>query len=293
MKFAYLIMAHERFDVLKELLKDLDDGRNDIFLHIDKKVKQVPIEELKGCVQNANLIFVKRIKVYWGHCSQIQCVLNLLDEACNFAFHDYYHLLVGVEFPIVSQNQIFDFFEKNYGYEYIGFDNEDTNYIERIKFFYIFSKNFRNKRIVRKLIKKIISFEKKIGIDRCKNETFLYKKGYANWSISHDLAKYILGYRTWIIKRMRFTFCADEIFFHTLVYNSDYRKKIYDRSDEYHSCMRLTTWKQRGNQFHMQNIHEIIDSDKLFVRKLNGNDALSVIREIKYSRDLREEEENV
>ena len=66
MKFAYLIMAHHRFDVLKLLLKDLDDQRNDIYLHIDKKTKSVPFGELKRCVSSARLIFVKRNKIQWG-----------------------------------------------------------------------------------------------------------------------------------------------------------------------------------------------------------------------------------
>ena len=36
-RHAYLIMAHNHFDFLKELLGCLDDNRNDIYLHIDKK----------------------------------------------------------------------------------------------------------------------------------------------------------------------------------------------------------------------------------------------------------------
>ncbi len=36
-KHAYLIMAHNQWECLFELLKALDDPRNDIFLHIDKK----------------------------------------------------------------------------------------------------------------------------------------------------------------------------------------------------------------------------------------------------------------
>lgn len=37
MKHAYLIMVHNQFYVLEILLKLIDDERNDIFLHIDKK----------------------------------------------------------------------------------------------------------------------------------------------------------------------------------------------------------------------------------------------------------------
>ena len=36
-RHAYLIMAHNHFGFLKELLGCLDDSRNDIYLHIDRK----------------------------------------------------------------------------------------------------------------------------------------------------------------------------------------------------------------------------------------------------------------
>lgn len=39
-KHAYLIMAHNEFDILEKQLRLLDDYRNDIYIHIDKKVKQ-------------------------------------------------------------------------------------------------------------------------------------------------------------------------------------------------------------------------------------------------------------
>ena len=75
-KHAYLIMAHHRFDVLKMLLTDLDYKDNDIYLHIDKKTKNAPIEDLKKCVNVSRLVFIDRIPVYWGHSSQTQCVLQ-------------------------------------------------------------------------------------------------------------------------------------------------------------------------------------------------------------------------
>ena len=32
---AYLIIAHDQFDLLESLLKCIDDERNDIYIHID------------------------------------------------------------------------------------------------------------------------------------------------------------------------------------------------------------------------------------------------------------------
>ena len=41
-RHAYLIMAHNEWELLNTLLSLIDDSRNDIFLHIDKKVKKMP-----------------------------------------------------------------------------------------------------------------------------------------------------------------------------------------------------------------------------------------------------------
>lgn len=37
-KHAFLIMAHNEYDILNKLLLLLDDERNDIFIHYDKNV---------------------------------------------------------------------------------------------------------------------------------------------------------------------------------------------------------------------------------------------------------------
>ena len=37
-KHAFLIMAHNEHDILNKLLLLLDDERNDIFIHYDKKM---------------------------------------------------------------------------------------------------------------------------------------------------------------------------------------------------------------------------------------------------------------
>lgn len=42
MKHAYLIIAHHEFDILNKLIQAIDDERNDIFIHFDKKVRNCP-----------------------------------------------------------------------------------------------------------------------------------------------------------------------------------------------------------------------------------------------------------
>ena len=41
-KHAYLIIVHNEFEILKLLVKTLDDARNNIYIHFDAKCKDLP-----------------------------------------------------------------------------------------------------------------------------------------------------------------------------------------------------------------------------------------------------------
>ena len=65
MKHAYLIMAHNSPRILRVLLEMIDDERNDIFLHVDKKSNL--LKENKFAMKKAGLhVLEKRINVKWG-----------------------------------------------------------------------------------------------------------------------------------------------------------------------------------------------------------------------------------
>ena len=287
-KHAYMIMAHHRFDVLAELLKDLDDERNDIFLHVDIKSGVVPIEYLDGLVQNASLIWIDRMNVHWGGYSQIKCILNLLKIATSYSYHLYYHFMVGVEFPLKSQDYIYDFFDRNNGYEFIGFDNYDTKFNERVKYCHVFNEYARNNNFFQKILNKIrivgVIVQKCLNVDISKKFNITFKKGNANWSITHELAEYIVENEEKITEMYKYSFCGDEVFIHTLVYNSRFWKKVYDPADEYHSSMRIVTWENAKNQFNLKDLKLLIDSNRLFARKIDGEDAVLLIGEIRNNR---------
>lgn len=122
LKHAYLIMAHEKPEIFKILLQMIDNGRNDIYVHIDSKTDSQPFADSFSLVKNSKIIFVEnRVDVRWAHISQVQAELNLFKTAYDNGGYSYYHLLSGVDLPIKSQEYIHDFFDKNNGYEFIGF----------------------------------------------------------------------------------------------------------------------------------------------------------------------------
>lgn len=65
-RHAYLIICHNNFKILQMLLSAIDDDRNDIYIHVDKKTEDVPFEDIWGAVCHSPLTFIERISVNWG-----------------------------------------------------------------------------------------------------------------------------------------------------------------------------------------------------------------------------------
>lgn len=291
-KHAYLIMAHTQFDLLSVLLELLDCAENDIYLHIDKKVKNVDINRLDGLVRSAELTILNtRIDVEWGTYSQIECELQLLEEATKKR-HSYYHLMSGVDLPLKSQKEIHDFFKRNMGTEYIHFDAPqiDPDTYNRVSKYVFFAS--RKKKLWEKVAFKILMTIEH-GVDRGKKVQWIYQKG-ANWfSITDALARYVLDQRPIIEKQFRFTRCADEVFLQTLAYNSEFKNHIAPNNycDNYETICYDIDWK-RGNPyvFRITDFDTLINSDMLFARKFDWNVDKDIVLKIKdYIRKVREE----
>ena len=113
-KHAYLIICHNNFEILEMLIKAIDHKRNDIYIHIDKKCKNVPFEKIKQLPVYSKINFTKRNSITWGDYSQIKAELTLLKSAIANEYK-YYHLISGVDFCLKSQEEIHSFFDENEG----------------------------------------------------------------------------------------------------------------------------------------------------------------------------------
>lgn len=287
-KHAYIIMAHNKFDILYELLKDLDDERNNIFLHIDSKSKGFDSKYAMEIIKKGKLYLVDRMNVHWGGFSQIECIVKMLKYASNIGYHEYYHFMVGVEFPLKNQNFIHKFFDENEGKEFIGFDWKDFNYLDRIKYYHPFNEYGRNNNIIQKILNKFriscVAIQKLFKVNLIRKYNIKFVKGNANWSITQDLVDFILSKENEIYHIYKHSFCADEIFIHSIVYNSNFINNVYDIQDEYHSSMRLQNWNNQYNRYCLKDLSILINSNRLFARKIDGEDALELIDAIRKNR---------
>lgn len=273
-KHAYLIMAHTQPELLKILLKLLDDERNDLYIHIDSRAENYPLKELADEVKHAGCIFTERSKVTWGSYSQINCEMILLKEAVKKE-HAYYHLLSGMDLPIKTQKEIFAFFEKYEGLEFIDEDLEviSETALSRVKYAHrFFGRSGSIQDILGALETKC---QKLMGIDRTKKYgEITFQKGRNWFSITHGLAKYVVEQEAWIREVFAHSVCGDELFLQTVARNSKYAEKICNPNTMPEiPDTRYIDWKRGNNNnpyiFRETDEEELRSANALFARKFD------------------------
>lgn len=287
-KHAYLIIAHNQFELLETIIKMLDDERNDIYIHIDEKVKDFDFAHFENIPVHSKLMFSPRVRITWGDYSQVRSETVLLKTAFENQDseqpYSYYHLISGVDLPIKTNNEIYSFFEQNYPAEFvhIASEAECKSAENRIKYYHLFRKkrNMLNKI----LAQAVLRLQKAVGVNRLRNTDISVKKG-TNWfSITNEFAAYLLQREDFINKTFSNSYCCDEVFVQTLLYNSPFKENLFikEQGNNQFACARLIDW-QRGNPyvFTANDFDEIISSPAMFARKFDLNKDKAVIKKIK------------
>lgn len=224
-KHAYLILAHKNFDQLRKLVRLLDHPRNDIYIHVDAKAKDFTPGLLDGVCKHSTLrVLPERISVNWGGVSIMRSEIALLKHAQQFGEYDYYHLLSGMDLPLKLQDTIHSFFDEHKGFEFINLWEFKKSTLSRFRYYTIFPEGegrFRT-RIVNHIFKglqMLVGHRINRGVD--------FRFGSQWFSITHDLAAYVVDKEEWLERVFRHTSTCDEIFLPTLVANSPFADKLY------------------------------------------------------------------
>lgn len=287
-RHAYCILAHTEPDLFCRLVSVLDDPRNDIFVHVDKRTDITPF--LKAKCSNSKLFFTsKRIKCCWGTVKQIQAELVVFGEARSHGPYEYYHLLSGQDLPIKSQDYIHQQTEDNPGINYIGFANElsskDLPY--KTQFYHLFisrrSKTLEDK-VLQKTNKYLIQFQRFIYARR--RYPFPLYKG-ANWvSITDEFCAYFIQHSKMLIHLFRYALCPDEIALQSLFMSSPFAHTLnMPMGTEYDQCQREIDWS-RGSPYVWteEDLPHLLNSNRWFARKISMKNPLliaTIIRQVK------------
>ena len=239
-RHAYLIIAYDQPQMLQRLIAAIDDERNDIFVHIDKKSK---IDPSQLSILNSQLSIIKSVDARWGDISLVEVELMLIEAALQHGSYTYLHLLSDSDYPIKSQDYIHAECERLAGREFIGFSEPKADELEvKMHRYHLFPREFRHSSIWKRILRKgWLKVQTRIGYRR--NAGIIFQKGPQWWSITPNLATYVLAQKDSILNTYHHTFCPDEVFMQTLCWHSPFQKRLAPREDEFIDCRRFIPWQ--------------------------------------------------
>ncbi len=275
-KHAYLIIAHDKIKLLQFLLSSIDDSRNDIYVHIDKKAS---FDGNQLIVNRSNLYLIKeRLDARWGDFSLVEVELALMKAASRKGTYSYFHIISGVDIPLKTQDFIHSACEEGDNKEFIGIAEVTEDELDfRSGHYFVFSRCFNSKNFVINVMRRaFLKCQDLFGYHR--NGDIQLKKGSQWCSITSELVEYLLEHEAEIRKRFRYTFCPDEVFIPTLCWNSPFRAKICNLDDEFDSCRRYIKWNNGALEpITISDTVEMKKSNRWFARKImNIEDAITI-----------------
>lgn len=282
MKHAYLIIAHNEFEVLRLLVSALDDQRNDIYVHIDKKVKSMP--ELH--TSNSRLyVLDKRVDVRWGHVSQIESELVLFETACLNGPYERYILLSGVHLPIKTNTYIHEFFDAFDGKELLHFwpfDDYEADTKIRIRNYLLRYYKSGNK-VLRTISQYYWNLNQKVHrVLRllCMKDKLFYKSD--NWvCLTEKSVAFLVENKKRILKKYKRSFCGDEFFVATELKHANDRFCLVD-------CDKLLFVDfiiGAPRNLNANDEKALIESPCLFARKFDSSDRAFLDRVLNHAKD--------
>jgi len=287
MKHAVLILAYKNIHHLFDYISILDDDFL-FYIHIDKK-STVSKDCLEGLSKKKNVVFLSRkYTVNWGGLNLLKAILHLAGEAVKNREVGYIHTMSGQDLPIKRSREIKEFFERNDGKQFIEYFPLPSSRwakggLDRLNYFNPYDTFNRKTPMGKKLINATARFQQFFGIKRKPFDLFptLYG-GSVWWSLSSSCVQYVLAKikdNPAILKRLRYTLCAEEILVQTILMHSPYRTSIVGNT------LTLVLWEYRnGNSpatLDKSDLPTLLTSPKLFARRFDypvSRDLVSLMK---------------
>ncbi|WP_307738564.1 beta-1,6-N-acetylglucosaminyltransferase [uncultured Parolsenella sp.] len=282
-RHAYLILAHGHWHELQNLISALDYPRNDIYLHLDKKWKDVDTRQLMAAAKQAHIVLTDRLRLAWGGYSIIQAEMLLFEAAVNDGPHDYYHLMSGLDLPVKSQAYIYKFFEDHAGENFFTpVDYEGTSrYRMRFEQYHFLQDSLigRKRNLWKYLEFAFCYLQRAVGIRRFKD-----REVHAAWewaSITQELAEYLVCRKQKILKDWKFTYCCDELFIPTEITGTKFEGTLSSLGS-----LRFIEWEWQARRDHAPKALTLDDKEKLddpkvlFARKFVSPQSDQLINEL-------------
>jgi hypothetical protein len=229
MQVAYLILAHNEPELLKRLVNRLDHPGAYFYIHFDTKFSSLSLQEFFSSRDNVKII--SKYSIFWMGFRMIEATIELLSMAYSTRRHKYYVLLSGQDYPVKSNEYIYDFLSKT-DKDFIDFNRVEDhrdNIREKLQFYHFYDNPLYNPRAANRnkfFVWLYFGLHKKLSRFLPRRRFYKDMKPYfgPQWFIlSHDTVGYVLSFireNPGYMKFMKYTEGPDEIFFPTIILNS-------------------------------------------------------------------------
>jgi hypothetical protein len=271
MKQGILVTAFKEPGWLERTIVRLGDGFG-FYVHVDRKSKPEVVDAFMALGRKYPGVKVySRYRVNWGGNNHLKAILLLVEEALSDGM-GYCHLITGQDYPLMSAEALLAEGERQVNYldsvQLPRSDWKDGGY-DRLVYYNLFDlfngRTTWGRRMIHYIvaIQRIVSFKRKIPLD------IPYYGGMTYWSLTRECLEYAVCYaeeHPGFMKAFDHSFCAEELFFQTVLLNSPFRDSIVNDD------RRFIVWEFRdGNNpatLDERDYENAMASQAFFMRKI-------------------------
>lgn len=276
-RHAYLITAYDDFYTLKCLMRLLDDARNDIYLHVDKKSKDFDERVFTSVCLHATVTIAERQNVYWGHYSQIESILRLHRLAQEKGSYSYVHLVSGSDLPLKTQDEIHAFFDTHHGKQFVGFSGRDrgewVNYIHMAQRFQRSDSHFLRAGSA-KARSMILAAQRRRSTDSTQGTGVTIAHGSDWYSVTGEFARHLVAQEALVKDLFRWARVPTEFYVQTVLLRSRFADDVFDLANEGRSTMRFIDWSESEGSgprvLREADLPALEQAERLFGRKFSA-----------------------
>nr|GFB75978.1 hypothetical protein [Tanacetum cinerariifolium] len=260
-------MAYKEPQQIEKLITTMTYTGSDFYIHIDKKVNN---EQFKYLSDIEGVVLTKtNLLVNWAGYSFtnaiIQCIKEIFDTGIQY---DFINLMSGQDYPIKSNEFIFNFFVNNIGKSFMSYEAYGSEWWSRAKHRvdnyhltdFVFKGNYRVQQLIN-----LVTPKRKFPLPY-----ILYGGDCATWwTMSKECAEYVVKFieeNPGVRRFAQFTWAPDEYLIPTIVMNSHLKDKIVNNN------LRYIDWSLGGANPKIllsEDIENLKQSEKLFARKFD------------------------
>lgn len=278
MKKFFSILCHQWNDNLALTIEYLSSfSENKVLIHLDTKM--ATIEPFAKLVKDNVTILSSRFDIKWGGIQMVKATLALMSASDCYQY-DYFFLLSGDDLLVSNNLKINNILESSIGKDFIHLQDERNCYVDpyqRFKKKYPKLTYKKNKNIFEKIYLRLTHAflsRNDMGMRYLVKKNIKLYKGSQWFTIRKQTVKKILDFNQHnpdYLKSFEFSFCPDEMFFHSLIMSQHDQNRYCDKS-KVNDCLRFMEWNTGPEYPKLLSKNEIFalrDKGYFFARKVN------------------------